>query len=189
LVTIKVSHPSNANSDRIKEILEQKTFDFELQIAQLQGEVKAKDSALSMMFERLLSAPTSQVSYQIQAANVQIGENSTMSRDRNINTSGGNYIESNSGTYVQGNYINMSQDLTHAAVQIQDLIEQLQRRGVAVEVAQEQVAKDIATQAQTNSTVKDKLLKWGQSLGNATVSDVVKGAVKLAIRSAGIPLP
>jgi hypothetical protein len=37
--------------------------------------------------------------------------------------------------------------------------------------------------------MKDKLVKWGQSLGSATVSDVVKAAVKLAIRSAGIPLP
>jgi uncharacterized protein YjbI with pentapeptide repeats len=189
LVTIKVSHPSNANSDRIKEILEQKTFEFELQIAQLQGEVKAKDSVLSMMFERLLSAPASQVNYQIQAANVQIGENSTMSGDRNINTGGGNYIESNTGNYVEGDYFAMGQDLASAAIQIQDLIDQLQKRGVTVDVAQEQVAKDMATQAQADPTVKDKLLKWGQSLGDATVSEVVKGAVKLAIRSTGIPLP
>lgn len=189
LVTIKVSHPSNANSDRVREILEQKTFEFELRIAQLKGEVKAKDSALSMMFERLLAAPNSQINYQIQATNLQIGENSTMSGDRNISTGGGNYIESNSGTYVQGDYITMSQDLTQAAVQIQALIEQLQNRGVMIDIAQDQVAKDMAAQAQTNSTVKNKLLKWGQSLGDATVSDVVKGVVKLAIRSAGIPLP
>jgi hypothetical protein len=57
------------------------------------------------------------------------------------------------------------------------------------DIAQEQVAKNIANQAQKNPTVKDKLVKWGQSLGDTTVSDVVKGAVKLAIRSAGIPLP
>ncbi|KAM3090001.1 hypothetical protein ACKFKG_31220 [Phormidesmis sp. 146-35] len=112
-----------------------------------------------------------------------------MSVDRHINTGGGNYIESNTGTYVQGNYINMGSDLSRAAAQIQDLIEQLQKKGVTVDVAQEQVARDMATQAQTNSTIKANLLKWGQSLGDATVSDVVKGAVKLAIRSAGIPLP
>jgi hypothetical protein len=112
-----------------------------------------------------------------------------MSGDRHVNTGGGNYIESNDGYYIQGNYINMSQDLTQAAAQIQDLIEQLQKRGVAVDVAQERVANDIANQARSDSTVKDKLLKWGQSLGSATVSDVVKGAVKLAIRSAGVPLP
>ena len=106
-----------------------------------------------------------------------------------ISTGGGNYIKSNTGSYVQGNYINMSQDLSDAAREIQDLIDQLQRRGETVDVAQDQVAQDMAAQAQSNSTIKEKLLKWGQSLGDATVSDVVKGAVKLAIRSAGIPLP
>ncbi len=125
---------------------------------------------------------------------INIETNSTMeiqimSGDRHIHTEGGNYIESNSGVYIQGNYINMNQDLTQAATQIQDLIEQLKNRGMTDDVAQEQVAKDIANQAQKNSTVKDKLLKWGQSLGDAAVSDVVKGAIKLAIRSAGIPLP
>lgn len=83
----------------------------------------------------------------------------------------------------------MSQDLTQAAAQIQELIEQLQKSGLTVDSAQEKVAKDVANQAQNNPTMKDKLVKWGQSLGDATVNDVVKGAVKLAIRSAGIPLP
>lgn len=115
---------------------------------------------------------------------VQIGETNSMSGDI-INTEGGNYIKHNTGTYVQ----NMSQDLTQAANQIQDLLEQLQKNGVAVDLAQEQVAKDVAAQAQDDPTVKTKLLKWGQSLGTTTVSDVVKSTVKLAIRSAGIPLP
>ena len=52
---------------------------------------------------------------------------------RIIHTGGGNYLESNSGTYIQGNYANMSQDLTQAATQIQDLIEQLKKTGVTVE--------------------------------------------------------
>jgi hypothetical protein len=105
--------------------------------------------------------------------------------NEHIETGGGNYIQ---GDYVQGDYVNMSQDLTQAATQIQDLIEQLQRNGVTIDVAQSQVANDMATQAQ-NPTVRNKLARWGQSLGDATVSDVVKSAVKLAIRSAGIPLP
>ncbi|MGB3299482.1 MAG: hypothetical protein WBA76_14555, partial [Phormidesmis sp.] len=88
-----------------------------------------------------------------------------------------------------GDYINMSQDLTHAAVQIQDLIEQLQNKGATAEVAQQQVAMDISTQARDNPAIRNKLVKWGQSLGDKTVSDVVRSAVKLAIRSAGIPLP
>jgi len=111
---------------------------------------------------------------------------------RTIKTDGGHYYESINtagGTYVQGNYINMNQDLAQAASEIEDLIEQLKKQGVTVDVAQDQVARDIATQAQDNSTIKNKLVKWGQSLGDATVSEVVKGIVKLAIRSAGIPLP
>jgi len=126
-----------------------------------------------------------------QEAQEKLGEVPKFMADnpRIININDGNYIESNTGTYVQGDYINMSQDLTQAAAQIQDLIEQLQERGVTVDVAQDQVAQDIATKAQSNPKIKDKLLKWGQSLGDATVSDVVKSVVKLAIRSAGIPLP
>jgi uncharacterized protein YjbI with pentapeptide repeats len=119
-------------------------------------------------------------------------ENQSMSGNRSINTGGGSYYESidtGGGNYIQGNYINMHQDLSQAATQIQDLLEKLQKQGVTVDVAQEQVAQDLATQAQNNATMKDKLVKWGQSLGDATVSDVVKGVVKLAIRSAGIPLP
>ena len=122
----------------------------------------------------------------------KIGERNKMSSNRTINTGGGSYYESintSGGDYIQGDYINMSQDLTQAAAQIQELIEQLQKQGVTVDIAQEQVAKDMTSQTQSNPTMKDKLVKWGQSLGDATVSDVVKGAVKLAIRSAGIPLP
>jgi L-histidine Nalpha-methyltransferase len=89
----------------------------------------------------------------------------------------------------QGDYIGMSQDLTQAAVQIQNLLEQLQTNGITIDSAQKQVAEDMKIQAQNNPTMKDKLFKWGLSLGDATVSEVVKGAVKLAIRSVGIPLP
>jgi argininosuccinate lyase len=120
--------------------------------------------------------------------------------DRIINT--GEYNEFgqvNTQYFVQGDFItiegnsikiDMSQDLTQAAVQIQDLIEQLQKRGVTTKVAHKQVAENIATQAKKNPALKDKLRNWGQSLADATVSDVVKGVVKLAIHSAtGIPLP
>ncbi|BAY99935.1 pentapeptide repeat protein [Tolypothrix tenuis PCC 7101] len=115
-----------------------------------------------------------------------------MNDNRTINTGGGSYYESintGGGSYIQGDYINMSQDLSQAAAQIQNLLEQLQKRGMTVDAAQEKVAQDLADEAQNTSTMKDKLVKWGQSLGDATVSDVVKGVVKLAIRSVGIPLP
>jgi polyhydroxyalkanoate synthesis regulator phasin len=85
--------------------------------------------------------------------------------------------------------INVNQDLTHVTEQIQGLIDRLQQQGKSPEEAQEKVAQDIATQAQNDPTAKEKLVKWGQSIGTATVTDVVKGAVKLAIRLAGIPIP
>ncbi|WP_445247632.1 hypothetical protein [Microcoleus sp. OTE_8_concoct_300] len=120
--------------------------------------------------------------------------------DRIINT--GEYNEFgqvNTKYFVQGDFItiggnsmkiDMSQDLTQAAVQIQDLIEQLQKRGVTTQDAEVKVAETIATQAKENLALEKKLRKWGQSLADATVSDVVKSVVKLAIHSAtGISLP
>ncbi len=116
-------------------------------------------------------------------------ENSNMNNDRTINTGGGNYIESNSGTYIQGNYINMGQDLEQAASQIQDLINQLQKLGMTDDIAQEYVSNDLATQAQNSSIVKSKLLTWGQSLGGVAVNEVIKNVVKAALSSAGIIIP
>jgi len=120
----------------------------------------------------------------------KLGDENQMSDNRSINTGGGNYYESintSSGNYIQGDYINMSQDLSEAAVQIQDLVKQLQKTGA--NVTEEQIGEDIATQAKSDPAMREKLAKWAQSLGSASVNEVVKGIVKLAIRSAGIPLP
>jgi hypothetical protein len=187
---IIVAYPSRiSDADRIiKEPLEKKIRELEDQLTHTKGKLESKDSEMARL-ERLLATPKVQIN---NSGNLQIGSNNNMGNNRTVNTGGGNYYESidtSGGDYVQGNYINMSQDLTQAASQIQDLIEQLQKNGVSVDVAQEQVAKDVAAQAQKNPTVRDKLIKWGQSLGDATVSDLVKGVVKLGIRSAGIPLP
>jgi|688.fasta_scaffold285277_1 hypothetical protein len=194
---ITVAYPSRiSDADRIiKEPLEKRIRELEnqlahtkKQLAHTKGKLESQDSEKTRL-ERLLATPKVQINNSV---NLQIGSNNNMGDNRTVNTGGGNYYESidtSGGDYVQGNYINMSQDLTQAASHIQDLIEQLQKNGVSVDVAQEQVAKDVAAQAQKNPTVRDKLVKWGQSLGDATVSDVVKGVVKLGIRSAGIPLP
>ncbi len=128
------------------------------------------------------------VRQQITAAIGDIGE-VFMTGDRIINTGGGDYLEA--GDKVQGTQIkvNLSQDLAQSAAQIQDLLTHLQKAGITVDAAQTKVAEDIAKQAEADPTVKAQLLKWGQSLGDATVTDVVKGVVKLALRSAGLPLP
>jgi hypothetical protein len=120
-----------------------------------------------------------------------IGKNN-LDNHLTLNASGDNYsksIHTGGGDYVQGNYINMSQELVHAAPQIQSLIEQREKDGVPAHVAQEEVAREISTQAQSDPTLRSKLIKWGQSLGDAAISDVVKGVVKLGLRFAGIPLP
>ena len=112
---------------------------------------------------------------------------------RTINTGGGNYIESIDGNYIQGNFINLSQDLTQAAAQIQDLLTQLQTQGATVETAQQKVATDLANEAKANPTMMGKLVGWGQGLAQEaskkTVGDVVAGTVKLGLRAAGLPLP
>lgn len=120
----------------------------------------------------------------------KLGENKTMSDERIINAQ---YyyekIDTGGGNFIQGDYINFSQDLSEAASQIQELLDTLQQKGVSRDVAETQVAQDMANQAQNDPTLKSKLIKWGQSLGNATVTDVAKGVVKMALRSAGLPLP
>jgi hypothetical protein len=100
--------------------------------------------------------------------------------------------------------ISKDQNLASTLVQIQESIEQLQKQGItfnaALELLQqqeaitfdtalEQLANTLANEAKQNPTFKDSALKWGQSLGSATLTDVFKGFVKLAIRSTGIPLP
>jgi HEAT repeats len=133
------------------------------------------------------------VRQQIAIAIGKIGDE-PMSRDRIINTGGGDYIEKGDKVgrdKVIGDKFNLSpnQNLAEAAAQIQALLQQLQQQGLTVDESQAQVAQDVADQAKSDPNVKEKLLKWGQSLGSATVTDVVKGVVKLALRSAGLPLP
>lgn len=111
--------------------------------------------------------------------------------DRIINMHGDNspYNENIAGNYAQRDYIvNMSQDLTQAAIQIQKLLDQLRASGEQDENAQKEVAQKIAREAESDPTMKEKLIRWGQTLASSTASDVVKGVVKLACQSAGIPL-
>ena len=111
-----------------------------------------------------------------------------MNDNRTFNIQEGNYIEANNGTYAQHDIINISQDLPQAASQIQDLLDRLRQNGVVDEVAEQQVATDIATEAKRNQTVRENLSRWGASLASTTVSDVVKGVIKLACKSVGVPL-
>jgi len=118
-----------------------------------------------------------------------IGEEAKMSGDRIINTQIYHEINIQEGNYIQGDYYNLNPDLSQAAIQIQDLLSKLEQTGYSTAQAEAKVAQNMATEAQQNPEFRDKIVRWGQSLGNATVTDVVKGVVKLALRSAGLPLP
>lgn len=104
---------------------------------------------------------------------------------------GREYLNENAPIFYEEkfNYTKLSPNLELAVAPLEDLIYQLETKGVAVEVAQEKVAKDIALEAKDNPEMRTKLVKWGQSLGNVAVSEIVRGIVKLAIRSLGFPLP
>ena len=173
LVRLKIEYPEGADKGKVKVLLEEK-HELQIQNSKLEGKVEA--------YERMLFLPRI----------VQIGDNNSVD-NRTINTGGGNYNESIGGNYIQGNYINLSQDLTQAAAQIQDLLTQLQTQGATVETAQQKVAIDLANEAKANPTVMGKLVGWGQVLAQEaskkTVGDVVAGTVKLGLRAAGLPLP
>jgi hypothetical protein len=90
-----------------------------------------------------------------------------------------------SGIAIQKNYApEQKQSLFEAAADIQRLLNQLQKTYNA-EDAQQHVAKDLANKARSNSSFRSNLIKWGQSLGNTaaetTVSEAVKGVIKLAM--------
>lgn len=172
-----------------KALLQDSNAGTRLSAAEALGLYKNED-AIPALTRAMLNDKNSSVRQKAAEALGKIGEQAKMTGDRIINTQ--NYyekVDTGGGNYIQGDYINMSQDLSQAASQIQSLLEKLQQQGITVDVAQEKVAKDIVNQANNNPKMKEKLISWGQSLGNATITDVVKGAVKLAIRSAGIPLP
>lgn len=87
-----------------------------------------------------------------------------MTRNRFINTGGGNYNEFIHGDSVniQGNTINVGQDfnvgqdLTQLNTEIQRLLAQFQSQGDTQESAQRKLANQLATQAET--TIEDPIL-------------------------------
>jgi len=179
MVKLKISYPEGTNRQKYQNLLED---NYEL-LKENKGLLKENVRRQVEDYENMLSLPKQVI--------VQIGANNSVD-NRNINTGGGNYNESISGNYIQGNYINMSQDLTQAAAQIQELLIQLQKTGVTVETAQAQMATELATQAKSDPTVRGKLVGWGKTLANkageTTVSEAVKAVVLMALKMLGIPL-
>lgn len=116
-----------------------------------------------------------------------------MAGDRFIDTGGGNYNEFIQGDSinVQGNYINISQDLARAAAQIQQLLIQLETQGETSESARQKVANQLANQAKNQPEMKHRLSQLGRYLGNAAAGGVISEAaltvLKMALGIAGIP--
>jgi hypothetical protein len=121
--------------------------------------------------------------------------------DRIINTSGGNYNEIIQGNYIQGNYtenhrefnyINLQQDLSQIALDIQSLSSQLQKAGSTPVEAQQKIAQTLIATVKNNSSLKTRLLQLGEYLGNAAASgligEVAIEGVKLALRLLGCPI-
>jgi hypothetical protein len=117
-----------------------------------------------------------------------------MSGNRTINTGGGAYNESIQGNNIniQGNHIKISQDLSQAAAQIQELLTQLQTQGYTPDEAQQKVAENLANQANNEPVTKSKLAKIGHYLGDAAANGLIGEAtvevLKNVLRLAGIPL-
>lgn len=115
-----------------------------------------------------------------------------MTGNRFINTGGGNYNEFIQGDSIniQGNTINIGQDLSQADAEIQGLLAQLQLQGDSQESAQRKVASQLATQAQTQPETKKRLSQLAKYLGDAAASGVISEAVltvlKMALGLAGI---
>ncbi|MCU0533943.1 MAG: pentapeptide repeat-containing protein [Hydrococcus sp. Prado102] len=116
LIVLKVSVPPGANQEKIRNDIIHK---YELQIAKLEGELKAKNEMLAPLYERLL----------LPGIQIDKFEGKLMTGDRTINMGSGNYNEKIDGNYVQGNYYAAAhkQSLAEAATEIQQLLEQLSK--------------------------------------------------------------
>lgn len=84
-------------------------------------------------------------------------------------------------------------NLSEAALLIQDLLQMLQNKGFTLEDAQQQVSKNLADQAENDPGTMGKLVQWGKSMadtaGKTTVSEVVKEVLRLALKLARVSLP
>lgn len=84
------------------------------------------------------------------------------------------------------------QDVSDVALQIQELLKQLQIQGATEEAAQQQVAWDLAKRAEEDPAMLGKLVKWGQAVNNVvtktSITEAVKSVIKLALKLMNIPL-
>ncbi|MCY6494102.1 pentapeptide repeat-containing protein [Leptolyngbya sp. GGD] len=164
----------------------------QLQEQRYQAELQAKDGQISLYQEQL------EFHRQNNTNLMEIVKTMAEKESPKYDFRGssiGNFVDTaQAGSQISNvQYVNMSQDLTQAAQQIQDLLQQLQNQGVTVEDAQQQVSTEMAKQAETDPTLMGKMVLWSKAMANkaseTTVSEAAKMVLTLALKAAGIPLP
>jgi uncharacterized protein YjbI with pentapeptide repeats len=152
LIVLKVSVPPGSDKERVRENL---IYKYELQIASLEGELKAKNEILAPLYERLL----------LPGIQIDKFEGELMTGDRNIQMGSGNYNERINGNYVQNNYYapEQKQTLAEAAAEIQQLLEQLsetyptttsREKNIVIGEAVEQIEKNPTLKAKVINALK-----------------------------------
>ncbi|MEH2467819.1 pentapeptide repeat-containing protein [Nostoc sp.] len=166
--------------------------------------LKEKDNTISLLDKKIeiaLKTAIEKHSVNTETYNNQVNTMSEASKYNLNNPKFGGGFSGDEGTTIGGTLNDYSsnidysskQDLTEAALEIQQLLTQLQTQGYSQEQAQQQAAHDLAKKADNDPTVLGKLVKWGQSLSDTaaktTVSEAAKEVFKIALRLSGIPIP
>lgn len=100
----------------------------------------------------------------------------SMTSDRNINTSGGNYNERIHGDYVQGNYYaaGQQQSLAQAAAEIQLLLKQLEQIYPTTTTSQQMVvAAEVINRIESNPILKKRVINAVKSGGLAAFEKAI----------------
>ena len=189
---VRVNVPPEADKAAVEKFVKQE-YEIELKVIEARYETQLQLQGEQLQFYRDEMAAKRQENTQLTGVIKTMADNQPKYDMRG--STFGNFVDTAQPGSQQSNiqYVNMSQDLTEAAGQIQELLNQLQKSGVTVETAQEQVATDLAKQAGSNPTVMGKLVGWGKTMANkaseTTVSEAAKAIVPLALKLVGIPLP
>lgn len=139
-----------------------------------------------------------EMSFQNKDMTLGVIEKMTSQEGKNYDLRGAKFgggFATEGGLQTGGTLIDVSStnSLSEAALQIQELLQQLQTQGSTSEEAQQQVAKDLAKQAESDTSVMGKLVQWGKSIADTasktTVSEAVKRVIKLGLQMAGITMP